>query len=136
MGFDANNDFFEKNAQYFRDSLVRANYQDLKRGISYTKEFLNKFFENMLFQGANELDSKYLVISIEKSVGVKEKSVGVKTIDKVEMLIKSNSNITIKEIAEKLDKSQRSIERAILKLKQCNKISRVGSDKTGFWKVL
>lgn len=77
-GFDVNNDFFEQNSKYFRDALVRANYQNLKRGISYTKEFLNKFFENMLFQGTNDLDSKYLIISVEgENVGVKQKNDGV-----------------------------------------------------------
>lgn len=100
MGFDVNNDFFEQNSKYFRDALVRANYQNLKRGISYTKEFLNKFFENMLFQGTNDLDSKYLIISVEgENVGVKQKNdgvnlknVGVKTEDKVMVLIKESNN--------------------------------------------
>ena len=82
MGFsNVNNDFFEQNSKYFRDSLVRANYQDLKNGITYTTEFLNKFFDNMLFKGKNSLDSKYLVITIgvkDKNLGVKDKNVGVK----------------------------------------------------------
>lgn len=144
MGFDVNNDFFEQNSKYFRDALVRANYQNLKRGISYTKEFLNKFFENMLFQGSNDLDSKYLIISVEgENVGVKQKNdgvnlknVGVKTEDKVMVLIKESSNITIKEMSDKLGKSTRSIERAIQKLKKNNKLIRIGSDKTGTWQIL
>lgn len=144
MGFDVNNDFFEQNSKYFRDALVRANYQNLKRGISYTKEFLNKFFENMLFQGSNDLDSKYLIISVEgENVGVKQKNdgvnlknVGVKTEDKVMVLIKESSNITIKEMSDKLAKSTRSIERAIQKLKKNNKLIRIGSDKTGTWQIL
>ena len=130
MGFDVNNDFFEQNSKYFRDALVRANYQNLKRGISYTKEFLNKFFENMLFQGTNDLDSKYLIIFVEGE------NVGVKTEDKVMVLIKESNNITIKEMADKLGKSTRSIERAIQKLKKNNKLIRIGSDKTGTWQIL
>ena len=126
MCFDVNNDFFEQNSKYFRDALVRANYQNIKKGISYTKEFLNKFFENMLFHGTNDLDSKYLIISAKgESVGVKQendgvnlKNVGVKTEDKVMVLIKESNNITIKEMADKLGKSTRSIERAIQKLKK------------------
>lgn len=153
IGFDINNDFFEQNAKYFRDSLVRANYQDLKRGIQYTKEYLNKFFENMLFEGKNELDSKYLIIPVdenpknvgvnqknvgvnEKNVGVNEKNVGVKTADRVLFLIKDNNKITINEISERLGKTTRSIERAIQRLKKDNRIERIGSDKTGVWKIL
>lgn len=147
MGFDnVNNEFFEQNSKYFRDALVRANYQDLKRGILYTKEFLNKFFENMLFNGENNLDSKNLIINVgvnqknvgvnEKNVGVNQKNVGVKTTDKIIALIEENKEITISEMAKILEKTPRSIERAIQSLKQKGKIKRVGSDKTGSWQVL
>ncbi|MDE7062797.1 MAG: Fic family protein, partial [Lachnospiraceae bacterium] len=33
LGFDVTNDIFAENAWYFRNSLVRANYNDLKNGI-------------------------------------------------------------------------------------------------------
>jgi len=140
IGFNnVNNDFFEQNSKYFRDSLVRANYQDLKNGITYTTEFLNKFFENMLFNGNNELDSKYLVINVgvnNKNVGVNDKNVGVKTTDKVLALIKENNKITITEMAAALEITTRTIERAIKDLKQNNKIIRIGSDKTGSWQIV
>ena len=159
MGFDANNDFFEQNAKYFRDALVRANYQDLKRNIPYTKEFLNKFFENMLLDGKNNLDSNYLLIKVDddknagvnqknagvnfenagvnqKNAGVNFENVGVKTKDKVLALIKDNNRITMNELASQLEKNPRTIERIIEKLKQNNKIKRVGSDKTGTWEIV
>lgn len=34
LGFDATNDIFAENAWYFRNALVRANYNDLKNGDS------------------------------------------------------------------------------------------------------
>ena len=36
LGFDVTNDIFAENAWYFRNSLVRANYNDLKNGIHET----------------------------------------------------------------------------------------------------
>lgn len=132
MGFSANNKFLEQNAKYFRDSLVRANYQNVKNGISYTAEFLNLFFDNLLFDGENELDSKNLIIP----VGVNDKNVGVKTADKVLSLITKNKTVTTVEIAKLLNKTTRTIERAIKRLKDQNRIERIGSDKTGYWKVL
>lgn len=33
LGFDATNDIFAENAWYFRNALVRANYNDLKNGV-------------------------------------------------------------------------------------------------------
>ena len=159
MGFDANNDFFEQNAKYFRDALVRANYQDLKRNIPYTKEFLNKFFENMLLDEKNNLDSNFLLIKVDddknagvnfenagvnqknvgvnfENVGVNPKDVGVKIDDGIISLIKDNNKITIREMASKLNKTTRSVERALKKLKEDNKIKRVGSDKTGTWEIV
>ena len=35
LGFDVTNDIFAENAWYFRNSLVRANYNDLKNGIHW-----------------------------------------------------------------------------------------------------
>lgn len=36
LGFDVTNDIFAENAWYFRNSLVRANYNDLKNGVHET----------------------------------------------------------------------------------------------------
>ena len=138
MRLDLNNEYFEQNSKYFRDALVRANYQDLKRNISYSKEFLNNFFENLLLQGTNNLDSNYLFIQVAdiKNVGVNSKNVGVKPEEKVLSLVKDNNKITIKEMATKLNKTTRSIERSLKKLKQDNRIKRIGSDKTGTWEII
>jgi fido (protein-threonine AMPylation protein) len=48
LGFDVTNDIFAENAWYFRNSLVRANYNDLKNGIYETTEFLEAFSRNLL----------------------------------------------------------------------------------------
>ncbi len=40
MGFDVTNDIFAENARYFRNFLIRANYNDLKNGIHETTEYL------------------------------------------------------------------------------------------------
>ena len=48
LGFDVTNDIFAENAWYFRNALVRANYNDLKNGIHETTEFLELFLRNLL----------------------------------------------------------------------------------------
>lgn len=45
LGFDVTNDIFAENAWYFRNSPVRANYNDLKNGIHETTEFLEELRE-------------------------------------------------------------------------------------------
>ena len=54
LGFkNVENDLFEKHAWYFRNALVRANYEDLAKGIYRTKEFLVKFLMNLLLEQQN-----------------------------------------------------------------------------------
>ena len=50
-------------------------------------------------------------------------------------LLKTTSQITLKEIATKVGINQATVSRNINKLKQLGLIERIGSDKTGFWKV-
>lgn len=50
--------------------------------------------------------------------------------------IVSNTSITIDELTETLGKDRRTITRNIKSLKEKGLIERVGSDKTGYWKVL
>ena len=55
FGFAVNNDVFAENSWYFRNALVRANYNDLQHGIHATNEFLERFFENLLLDAKHEL---------------------------------------------------------------------------------
>ncbi len=63
LGFDAINDIFAENAWYFRNSLVRANYNDLKNGIHETTEYLELFLRNLLLGENNSLHNRTLHIS-------------------------------------------------------------------------
>ena len=60
MGFDVTNDIFAANSWYFRNSLVRANYNDLSKGIRETTEFLELFLKNLLLGESNELKNRYM----------------------------------------------------------------------------
>ena len=59
MGFDVTNDIFAENAWYFRNSLVRANYNDLSKGIRETTKYLELFLRNLLLGETNELKNRY-----------------------------------------------------------------------------
>ena len=63
LGFDVTNDIFAENAWYFRNSLVRANYNDLKNGIHETTAFLELFLRNLLLDENHPLHNRTLHIS-------------------------------------------------------------------------
>lgn len=62
LGFDVPNDVFAENAWYFRNSLVWANYNDLKNGIHETTEFLEVFLRNLLLNENHPLHNRTLTI--------------------------------------------------------------------------
>ena len=63
LGFDATNDIFAENAWYFRNALVRANYNDLKNDVHETTEYLELFLRNLLLDEKNELHNRSMHIS-------------------------------------------------------------------------
>ena len=63
LGFDATNDIFAENAWYFRNALVRANYNNFKIGIHETTEYLELFLRNLLLNEENELHNRVMHIS-------------------------------------------------------------------------
>ena len=63
LGFDVANDIFAENAWYFRNALVRANYNDLKNGVHETTKYLELFLRNLLLDEKNELHNRSMHIS-------------------------------------------------------------------------
>lgn len=70
LGFDVNNEPFEKNSWYFRNALVRANYTNMNKGIYMNTEYLEKFFRNLLLGESNELRNRYCHIKYNEKVAI------------------------------------------------------------------
>lgn len=62
LGYRVNNDPFKEHSWYFRNALVRANYQNLPAGVERTTEYLERFFRNLMMGEHNELKNRYLHI--------------------------------------------------------------------------
>ncbi len=60
MGDKEKNDIFASHSCYFRNALVRANYNNLQKGIHETTEYLEQFLRNLLLGEANVLKNRYL----------------------------------------------------------------------------
>jgi fido (protein-threonine AMPylation protein) len=158
LGFkDISNDLFSQHSWYFRNALVRANYQDLSQNIHKTDKYLIRFLSNLLLNENNVLKNRELHIHFvaTENDGVKQENIlvnnekfpvkGKKFLVNNEKfpvigleiikLMKNNPNITIIELSKKLNISDRAVKNNINKLKIAGIISRVGSDKTGNWKI-
>lgn len=72
LGFNADNELFAENSWYFRNALVRANYNNLQKGIHENLEFLEKFFRNLLLGEHNELKNRFLHIRAKDFLEIKE----------------------------------------------------------------
>lgn len=70
MGFNVENDLFARHSWYFRNALVRANYQNVQRGIMRNSDFLILFFRNLLLGENNELKNRYMVVDLPDALKV------------------------------------------------------------------
>ncbi len=68
MCFDVTNDLFANYSWYFRNALVRANYQNVQKGIMRNSEYLERFFRNLLLGENNELRNRYMVVNAPKEL--------------------------------------------------------------------
>ena len=62
FGYKVENMPFAQHSWYFRNALVRANYNNYEKNVYATMKYLNRFFENLLFGGNNILKNRELHI--------------------------------------------------------------------------
>ena len=67
LGFETNNESFADHSWYFRNALVRANYNDLQKGVHETTEYLELFLRNLLLNEENELHNREMHIEWDKT---------------------------------------------------------------------
>jgi len=135
FGFDVTNDIFAENAWYFRNALVRANYNDFKLGIHATQKYLDRFFANLLLGENNVLKNRDLLVRVSANGTVNDTVKITVTQQKILMALIENPHATAQQIAGRSNVSETTVKRAFSVLKSAGLIERVGSDKTGHWVV-
>ena len=147
FGFSVNNDAFEKYSWYFRNALVRANYNNLQKGVHSTTKFLEMFFSNLLLDTHYELKNRYMHIdyvdeSKFQSISPKVPKCQFDTLDctleelAVLELVAKNPTIKQRELAEATGKSIATIKRIMKSLQNKNYIRRESGKRYGKWEVL
>ena len=64
-GFDVTNDLFADKSFYFRNALVRANYENQKLNVDKTRLPLEEFFKVLIYGDEIELHNRFLRIGQE-----------------------------------------------------------------------
>ncbi len=133
LGFNVTNDIFAENSWYFRNALVRANYNNRSKGVYETTQYLELFLKNLLLDEDNILSNRKL------HIGYREAEKTPKTISERETLIldilRSDPEITLQQIADKIGRSLRTVKMTMKTLQEQGIVERVGGKKSGSWKV-
>jgi fido (protein-threonine AMPylation protein)/DNA-binding CsgD family transcriptional regulator len=150
FGFEIDNKFFAEYSWYFRNALVRANFNDLKNNIHATQEYLMRFFGNLLLNENNILKNRELLVdwkSEQKFQSAKnEDTENLKsnictlncTLEEHFVLefLKDNPRATQKEIAAHIKKSERTVKTITSNLQQKNLLERQNGKRNGYWVVI
>ncbi|MFI3128998.1 MAG: Lrp/AsnC family transcriptional regulator, partial [Bacillota bacterium] len=113
------------------------------------KIYLYNFFENLLLKESHSLQNRQMLLwKNNESDHVNDKNDHVNDqndhindhvnqflIDIISLL-EDDPKLTINELGKKLNVSPKTISRRITQLKSMKKIERIGSPKTGYWKIL
>ena len=162
MGYNVTNDLFAAKSWYFRNALVRANYENRNLDVDKTQLPLEEFFKVLLYGYELELKNRYLRIGNEYgspaaeavkdlhrldvvgnsgdvgiNVGI---NVGIKYNDVLshteEMAVKAilrDNRLTAKSLSVVLGVTLRQAERIMASLKKKANLRREGSRKKGHW---
>lgn len=77
FGYDVENDTFAKNAWFFRNALVRANYTNIEKDIYETTKYLEDFLNNLIFGSNKELKNRHLHINWNQKVDIEKQKVDI-----------------------------------------------------------
>ncbi|MDR0696937.1 MAG: Fic family protein [Christensenellaceae bacterium] len=139
LGFKGvSNYLFADHSWYFRNALVRAAATNVFEGVYPDRTFIDRFFGNLLLGEKHILRNRDLHINAGENATVKGKNATVKisaTQNAILGLLSGNGKLTAEDIAGDIGKDLVTIKRAIKGLKDKGLLERIGSDKTGYWKV-
>lgn len=156
LGFNVVNDIFAENSWYFRNALVRANYNNLTKGITETSDYLERFFRSMLLGEENDLRNRTMHIDwnrvkdemLHQSANYEVQSAKIDdklspkckfcTLEEVAVLriVQKKPSATQKEIATEIGKSERTVKSITIALQEKKIIRRVNGKRNGYWSIV
>ena len=149
FGFDISNDIFANHSWYFRNALVRANYNNLGKGIYATTEYIEAFFRNLILSEHNELKNRAMLVQESSMQAVQSASISSGAVPKCKIctlnctleeiavlnFLREQPKATQKEIAAHIGKSERTIKTITVNLTEKGIIERKNGRRNGFWEI-
>jgi prophage maintenance system killer protein len=149
FGFKIDNTLFANHSWYFRNALVRANYNDWTNNIHATAEYLMLFFGNLLLGENHELKNRYLRVDWKGNTDFQSAKNNKNEVSKSKIctlnctleecfvleFLKDNPKATQKEIALHIQKSERTVKTITSNLQNKKLLERVNGKRDGFWKI-
>lgn len=149
FGFNISNDAFANHSWYFRNALVRANYNNLSKGIYATTEYIEAFFRNLILSEHNELKNRMMLVQESPKQGDQSANTANKsnskcnictlncTLEEIAVLnfLQEQPKATQKEIAAHIGKSERTVKTITVNLAQKGIIERKNGKRNGFWEI-
>ena len=162
-GYDVTNDLFAGKSYYFRNALVRANYENTRLGVEKTLLPLEEFFKVLVYGEGIELRSRFLRIGAEYGTQTAEATRKMRRVSggandgakdgakdgandgvtggglnatetAAVREITGNPRISAVQLADNLGVKKRQAERVIAALKVKAGLRRFGADKNGEWR--
>ena len=140
FGFAVNNDLFAAHSWYFRNALVRANYSNRDKSISYDLSYLECFLRNLVLGESHVLKNRHLHISYQSDgASVSKGQIGTLSVTLEERAvlncISQNNRIIQKDIAAAIGKSERTVKRIMASLSEKGILIRKNGKRNGYWDV-
>lgn len=153
FGFEVNNESFEKHSWFFRNALVRSQYENIPKGIHRTFEPLERFMNFAVFGIPADLRNRTLHVrwteplrqndvsaDAKRQNGVLEMPISLNEyLSLKEMavirLVTADPNISIASITAKTRLSRRTVDRVIAALKEKNILDREGAKNNATWVI-
>lgn len=149
FGFDISNETFANHSWYFRNALVRANYNNFGKGIYATTEYIEAFFRNLILSEHNELKNRTMLVQESSARGIQSASASMEAVSKCNIctldctleeiavlnFLREQPKATQKEIAMHIGKSERTIKTITVNLTEKGIIERKNGKRNGFWEV-
>lgn len=149
FGFDISNEAFACHSWYFRNALVRANYNNLSKGIYATTEYLETFFRTLILSEHNELKNRTMLVQETSGQDIQSANTLDETVSKCNIctlnctleeiavlkFIKELPKATQKEIATHIGKSERTVKTITVNLTEKGIIERKNGKRNGLWEI-